>query len=75
MSGAPTPRRRIVIAEDDPAIATMLQKVLSAHYDVVVVHDGKAALAFVHDGRVFGVKAHGVDMASRELHRTLLATE
>ena len=45
MSGAPTTRRRIVIAEDDPAIATMLHKVLSAHYDVVVVHDGKAALA------------------------------
>lgn len=45
MSGAPSSRRRILIAEDDPAIAALLQKVLSAHYDVSVVHDGKAALA------------------------------
>lgn len=46
MSGAPaTPRKRIVIAEDDPAIATMLQKVLGQHYDVSVAHDGKQALA------------------------------
>ena len=44
MSGAPSIRRRIVIAEDDPAIASMLQKVLSQHYDVTVVHDGKNAL-------------------------------
>lgn len=44
MSGAPGIRRRIVVAEDDPAIATMLQKVLSQHYDVVVAHDGRQAL-------------------------------
>ena len=34
-----------MIAEDDPAIATMLEKVLAQHYDVAVAHDGKAALA------------------------------
>lgn len=45
MSGAPSIRKRIVIAEDDPAIASMLQKVLAQHYDVTVVHDGKSALA------------------------------
>jgi putative two-component system response regulator len=45
LSGAPDTRRRIVIAEDDPAIAAMLQKVLSAQYDVSVAHDGRAALA------------------------------
>ncbi len=44
MSGAPDIRRRIVIAEDDPAIAAMLQKVLSQHYDVSVAHDGRQAL-------------------------------
>ena len=33
-----------MIAEDDPAIATMLQKVLSQHYDVAVAHDGKQAI-------------------------------
>ena len=45
MSGAPGIRRRIVIAEDDPAIATMLEKVLAPFYDVSVAHDGYAALA------------------------------
>ena len=44
MSGAPATRRRIVIAEDDPAIAAMLAKVLSEDYDVSVAHDGKKAL-------------------------------
>jgi DNA-binding response OmpR family regulator len=34
-----------VIAEDDPAIATMLEKVLAPLYDVSVAHDGNAALA------------------------------
>jgi DNA-binding response OmpR family regulator len=45
LSGAPSTRRLILIAEDDPAIAAMLHKVLSATYDVEVVHDGKSALA------------------------------
>ena len=44
MSGAPATRRRIVIAEDDSAIAAMLEKVLSEDYDVSVAHDGKKAL-------------------------------
>jgi DNA-binding response OmpR family regulator len=44
LSGAPAHRRRIVIAEDDPAIAAMLQKVLAQDYDVVVAHDGRTAL-------------------------------
>ena len=39
------PLKRIVIAEDDPAIGTMLRKVLSQFYDVVMTHDGAAALA------------------------------
>ena len=42
---------------------------------VLLSQEGKGALAFAHDGRVFGVKAHGVDLASRELQRPLLATE
>jgi DNA-binding response OmpR family regulator len=45
LSGAPSTRRRIVIAEDDPAIAAMLQKVLAQHYDVAIAHDGRTALA------------------------------
>ena len=40
-----TPLKRIVIAEDDPAISSMLLKVLSQFYDVVMTNDGKSALA------------------------------
>jgi len=42
---------------------------------LLLSQDAKAALAFAHDGRVFVVKAHGVELASRELERPLLATE
>jgi len=46
MSGAPDPpKKRIILAEDDPAIAAMLQKVLAPLYDVTVAHDGRTALA------------------------------
>jgi len=45
---APTPansqRKRILIAEDDAAIATMLQRLLAQHYDVVHAPSGGAAL-------------------------------
>ena len=44
MSGVAGIRRRIVVAEDDPAIALMLEKVLAPLYDVSVAHDGRAAL-------------------------------
>jgi DNA-binding response OmpR family regulator len=44
LSGAPDTRRRIVVAEDDPAIASMLEKVLAPLYDVSVAHDGRTAL-------------------------------
>ena len=37
--------KRIVVAEDDPAIASMLRKVLSQFYDVTVTSDGAAAVA------------------------------
>jgi DNA-binding response OmpR family regulator len=33
-----------VIAEDDPAIAAMLEKLLAVDYDVSVAHDGQRAL-------------------------------
>lgn len=37
--------KRILIAEDDPAICAMLRKVLSQHYDVATTNDGQEALA------------------------------
>jgi hypothetical protein len=42
---------------------------------VLLSQEGKAALVFAHDGRMFAVKAHGADLASRELQRPLVATE
>jgi len=42
---ADAPLKRIVIAEDDPAIAGMLLKVLSQFYNVTVTNDGTSALA------------------------------
>lgn len=70
MSGATAARRRIVIAEDDPAIAAMLQKVLAPLYDLSIAHDGKAALALaarpprpallILDVMMPGLDGHGV---------------
>jgi DNA-binding response OmpR family regulator len=36
--------KRILVAEDDPAIGSMLLKVLSQSYDVVLTTDGAAAV-------------------------------
>jgi CheY-like chemotaxis protein len=38
-------RKRVLIAEDDPAIAKMLAKVLEEDYEVAVTNDGIQALA------------------------------
>lgn len=38
-------RKRILVAEDDPAIANMLVRVLSRHYEVEHAASGAAALA------------------------------
>ena len=48
MSGAPpTPKsskKRILVADDDPAISRLLERVLAREYDVVVASDGRSAL-------------------------------
>jgi DNA-binding response OmpR family regulator len=71
------PLKRIVIAEDDPAIGTMLLKVLSQFYDVVVTKDGASALAAVGkppppdllllDVMMPGMDGHAVAAAARAL--------
>lgn len=38
-------RKRILIAEDDPAIGKLLQKALSLTYEVTLVEDGHGAIA------------------------------
>ena len=45
MNPTPTPRRKtILLAEDDPSIAQMLQRALGVRYDVAVASDGPGAL-------------------------------
>ncbi len=39
------PRKRILIAEDDPAIANMLERMLEQRYDITVAEDGNSAIA------------------------------
>jgi DNA-binding response OmpR family regulator len=40
-----SPKKRILVAEDDPAIATMLVKILDVRYEVHRAESGTAALA------------------------------
>jgi len=71
------PLKRIVIAEDDPAIGNMLLKVLSQSYDVVVTSDGTSALAaaaalpkpdlLLLDVMMPGMDGHAVAAAARAL--------
>ena len=74
---ADAPRKRIVIAEDDPAICTMLEKVLSQFYQVTVTSDGATALAvagqspapdlLLLDVMMPGMDGHAVAAAVRQL--------
>jgi DNA-binding response OmpR family regulator len=41
---APARKKRILIAEDDRDIATLLERVLSAEYEVLVARDGASAI-------------------------------
>lgn len=71
------PQKRILIAEDDPAISTMLSKVLSQFYQVVVTNDGQSALAMAGkppapdllllDVMMPGLDGHAVAAAVRQL--------
>ena len=70
-------KKRILVAEDDPSISTMIAKVLSQHYDVIVTNDGRAALAkageapapdlLLLDVMMPGLDGHAVAAAVRKL--------
>ena len=74
---ADAPKKRVLIAEDDPSIATMVSKVLSQHYNVVLATDGKQALALAGaqpapdllllDVMMPGLDGHAVAAAVRKL--------
>jgi len=74
---ADTPLKRIVVAEDDPAIGSMLLKVLSQYYEVVVTTDGASAVAaagkqpppdlLLLDVMMPGMDGHAVAAAVRQL--------
>jgi len=73
-----SPRKRILVAEDDPEIAELLARILGAHYDVAVVNDGHRALAVLSkppvpdlvllDVMMPGVDGFGVAQRLRLLH-------
>lgn len=44
LSGQPTPRKRILVADDDPAISRLLERILGHDFDVYTASDGRAAL-------------------------------
>jgi len=59
-------RKRILVAEDDEAIATILKKVLAKDYDVTIVNDGQAAIMAAaaqppHDLLLLDVMMPGLD--------------
>lgn len=72
-----TPLKRIVVAEDDPAIAGILLKVLSQFYEVTVTNDGASAVAaaskqpapdlLLLDVMMPGMDGHAVAAAIRAL--------
>ncbi len=45
MSKSTAARKRILVAEDDPAIATLIVRSLEKRYDIVLAEDGMGALA------------------------------
>jgi DNA-binding response OmpR family regulator len=77
VSGVPAVRKRVVIAEDDPAIAAMLEKMLSKTYDVSVARDGHQAIALAAtpprpsllmlDVMMPGIDGHGVAAELRKM--------
>jgi len=70
-------KKKIVVAEDDPAISALLFKVLSQFYAVVVTNDGRAALKaaaespapdlLLLDVMMPGMDGHAVASAARKL--------
>jgi len=70
-------KKKIVVAEDDPAISALLFKVLSQFYTVVVTNDGRAALKaaaelpapdlLLLDVMMPGMDGHAVASAARKL--------
>ena len=74
---ADAPLKRILIAEDDPAICAMLEKVLTQYYQVTVTGDGQSALALAGkapapdllllDVMMPGLDGHAVAAAVRKL--------
>lgn len=77
MSGVPTAshsanKKRILVADDDPAISRLLERVLIRDYEVVTASDGNNALALAQEVRphllILDVMMPGMDgfqLASR----------
>jgi DNA-binding response OmpR family regulator len=72
-----TTKKRILIAEDDPTISSLLSKVLSRDYDLVIASNGRAALELAGleptpdllllDVMMPGLDGHAVALAVRRM--------
>ncbi len=55
MSGAPPvnggSKKRVLVADDDPTISRLLERILGREYDVVVASDGNSALTLAPQAR------------------------
>ncbi len=66
------PKKRVLVADDDPSIGRLLERILSQEYDVVTASDGPTALRFAEQTRpnlmILDVMMPGLDgfeLASR----------
>src|SRR5690606_20810056 len=69
MSGAPPPatksKKRVLVADDDPSISRLLERVLAREFDVVTSSDGTGALSLAQSVKpqlmIFDVMMPGLD--------------
>jgi PAS domain S-box-containing protein len=73
---APRARARVLVVDDEPLVATVLQRTLQADHDVVAVGSARAALDRLGRGERFDAVLCDLlmpGMSGMELHRTLVA--
>ncbi|MDP3937884.1 MAG: PAS domain S-box protein, partial [Deltaproteobacteria bacterium] len=75
-SGAPLPRSRVLVVDDDPALGASLKRGLAEFHDVDVVVGGDEAIALLRENPAFDVILCDVMMPGRsggEVYETLRA--
>jgi CheY-like chemotaxis protein len=74
---APPPRGRVLVVDDEVAIAKLVERILRASYDVVVENDARVALGRIASGERFDVIFCDLMMphlTGMDLYATLVAS-